>query len=222
MDLSEAETRRLIDKQLRDAGWEADSVEIRWSRGTRPVKGRNLAIAEWPTETGPADYVLFVDGDTRPLTVVWSGPAKAGVLVRFAGVDSREAAEPLRDRYLEVPAGEPLSADTWYWHQIQGLEVTTTAGDSLGEVADVFRAGGGEVYVVRGGPLGEVLVPAVRSVVVELDPSEGRMVVDPVALDLPDKPPRRRRRQEITRRSRKAPRGACPGRPGRSSNRYDA
>jgi 16S rRNA processing protein RimM len=152
--------------------------------------------------------VLFVDGDTRPLTVVWSGPAKVGVLVRFGGVDSRETAEPLRDRYLEALAGEPLSADTWYWHQIQGLEVTTTAGHSLGQVADVFRAGGGEVYVVRGGPLGELLVPAVRSVVVELDPSEGRMVVDPVALDLPDKPPRRRRRQEVTRRSRKAARAA--------------
>ncbi|WP_437296232.1 type I restriction-modification system endonuclease [Sorangium sp. So ce426] len=58
--LDEAATRRLIDKQLRDAGWEADSEQLHYRRGTRPQKGKNLAIAEWPTETGPVDYALFV------------------------------------------------------------------------------------------------------------------------------------------------------------------
>jgi type I restriction enzyme R subunit len=57
--LDEAETRHIIDAQLRDAGWEADSQMLRHSSGTRPVKGRNLAIAEWPTAKGPCDYVLF-------------------------------------------------------------------------------------------------------------------------------------------------------------------
>jgi type I restriction enzyme R subunit len=59
LDLTEAETRRLIDVQLWEAGWEADSEALRYSRGVRPEKGRNLAIAEWPTDSGPADYVLF-------------------------------------------------------------------------------------------------------------------------------------------------------------------
>jgi type I restriction enzyme R subunit len=57
--LSEADTRKLIDGQLRDVGWEADTSTLNYKRGTRPVKGRNLAIAEWPTKNGPADYVLF-------------------------------------------------------------------------------------------------------------------------------------------------------------------
>ena len=52
-------------------------------------------------------------------------------------------------------------------------------------MSEVFRAGAGEVYVVSGGPRGEVLVPAVRGVVTELAPAEGRLVVDAVALDLP-------------------------------------
>ena len=59
--LDEAETRKLVDGQLRQAGWEADTAELRYSVGTRPEKGRNLAIAEWPTASGPADYVLFTD-----------------------------------------------------------------------------------------------------------------------------------------------------------------
>lgn len=58
--IDEATTRTLIDQQLRDAGWEADSINLRWGKGTRPEAGRNIAIAEWPTETGRADYVLFV------------------------------------------------------------------------------------------------------------------------------------------------------------------
>lgn len=60
IDLDEADTRRIIDGQLRDAGWEVDSDNIRYSKGVRPQKGKNIAIAEWPTETGPADYVLFI------------------------------------------------------------------------------------------------------------------------------------------------------------------
>lgn len=60
IELDEADTRKLIDEQLRQAGWTADSAELRFSKGTRPEKGKNLAIAEWPTSSGPADYVLFV------------------------------------------------------------------------------------------------------------------------------------------------------------------
>ena len=60
IDLDEQATRALIDQQLRDRGWEANSVDLRFGKGVRPVKGRHLAIAEWPTQAGPADYALFV------------------------------------------------------------------------------------------------------------------------------------------------------------------
>ena len=59
IDLDEASTRALIDQQLRDHGWEADTKAIRYSEGVRPAKGSNLAIAEWPTANGPADYAFF-------------------------------------------------------------------------------------------------------------------------------------------------------------------
>lgn len=62
---SEAETRYLIDEQLRKVGWEADTEKLRYSKGTRPAKGHNIAIAEWPTDStvgnkGYVDYALFV------------------------------------------------------------------------------------------------------------------------------------------------------------------
>jgi type I restriction enzyme R subunit len=68
LGLDESDTRRLIDEQLRNAGWEADTETLRFERGVRPQKGKNLAIAEWPTASGPADYVLF--GGLEALAVV--------------------------------------------------------------------------------------------------------------------------------------------------------
>jgi len=61
--LAEDETRVIIDYQLRAAGWQADTLSLRYSLGTRPEKGVNKAIAEWPTETGVADYTLFAGLD---------------------------------------------------------------------------------------------------------------------------------------------------------------
>ncbi len=60
-DLSEDLTRILIDQQLIEAGWEADSLDLIYSKGARPEKGKNKAIAEWPTSSPKAcaDYVLF-------------------------------------------------------------------------------------------------------------------------------------------------------------------
>jgi type I restriction enzyme R subunit len=68
VEMDEAATRRKIDQQLREAGWEADTETIRHSLGVRPQKNKNIAIAEWPTAEGPADYVLF--SGLKPLATV--------------------------------------------------------------------------------------------------------------------------------------------------------
>lgn len=65
LDISEDETRFFIDEQLRRVGWTVDTKELRYSKGARPQKGVNQAIAEWPTDskvskTGYADYALFI------------------------------------------------------------------------------------------------------------------------------------------------------------------
>jgi len=59
---SEAETRELIDEQLREAGWECDTARLNYkSKKTLPEKGRFMAIAEWPCGSKYADYALFID-----------------------------------------------------------------------------------------------------------------------------------------------------------------
>ncbi|HCQ16920.1 MAG TPA: type I restriction-modification system endonuclease, partial [Cryomorphaceae bacterium] len=59
--MNEAETREIIDGQLRDGGWKADTAQYNYKLNkTLPEKGRNLAIAEWPAGSGWADYALFI------------------------------------------------------------------------------------------------------------------------------------------------------------------
>jgi type I restriction enzyme R subunit len=60
VQIDEAATRKIIDVQLADAGWEADTEHLTYAAGARPERGKNKAIAEWPTQgQQSADYVLF-------------------------------------------------------------------------------------------------------------------------------------------------------------------
>lgn len=60
LNLTEAETRKIIDEKLRQAGWEVDSENLRFDKGTRPKANKNMAIAEWSVGEKWADYALFV------------------------------------------------------------------------------------------------------------------------------------------------------------------
>ena len=159
--------------------------------------------------------IVHPEGRTEPLTVAWVQEDGPGLLVRFREIPDRGGAESLRDRYLEVDAPrDALPEGEYYWHQVIGSRVTTTDGRDLGSVEDVFRAGGGEVFIVSGGAWGEVMVPAVSAVIREFAPSEGRIVVDAEGLGLDEVPPAPRPRG---RRTTRAARAAAPA-PGPSTD----
>ncbi|SDQ97491.1 ribosome maturation factor RimM [Thermostaphylospora chromogena] len=102
------------------------------------------------------------------------------LLVRFDGVDDRNAAEALRGTLLVVDAEDlpPLDdPDEFYDHQLIGLAVWTVDGERVGQVADVLHHGQ-DLLVVRRGTE-EVYVPFVRALVPEVDLDGGRLVIDP-------------------------------------------
>ena len=96
-------------------------------------------------------------------------------VLHLAGIGTREAAEAVAGRYLEA-SPQALEPGTYFWDDLVGLRVESTAGAEVGELVEVFRAGGNEVYRVVG-PGGERLVPALRAIVREIDLERGVMIV---------------------------------------------
>lgn len=174
-------------------------------RGLQGLRGgvRVEPLSDEPGRFEPGSS-LYPEGTGRRLTVDWSQQDAPGLLVRFREVTTREAAEQLLGTYLEAEVATELAADAYWWHEVIGAAVTADTGEVLGTVADVFRAGGGEVYVVRGGPRGELMIPAVRAVFREFAPREGRLVVDADALGLDELTPRRPRGRRSSRAGRPA------------------
>jgi ribosomal 30S subunit maturation factor RimM len=107
-----------------------------------------------------------------------------GWWLRFVGLGDRSAVEHLRDVYLETHVtADDRAPGTWRWHELVGLAVRGSDGRQLGTIREIYRAGGAEVFVVRG-PNGEIDVPAVSHIVLELAPERGEVVVDVEVLDL--------------------------------------
>jgi 16S rRNA processing protein RimM len=156
-------------------------------RGFHGLRGtlRVESLTDRAEERFAVGKSLFVEGGDQRLTIAESAPDNLGWRVRFAEIADRTAAERLRDAYLEavVAPGEELPRGEFYWHQIVGAKVADVDGSALGEVVDVYRAGGAEVMVVMG-LAGELDIPIVRSLVRIFAPARGEIVVDGEALGL--------------------------------------
>lgn len=165
-----------------------DRLVVGLVRGVHGLRGAvRIEVLSDNPDRFAAGSVLHRENDDRPLTILSAHRDGPGMLVRFGEVTSREAADGLREVYLEADATD-LPQDAHYWHEIEGCAVLTDDGEELGRVVDIFRVGGSEVYVVRG-DRGETLVPAVAMVVKEIDTAAKRIVVDAEALGLRGEPP---------------------------------
>ena len=113
------------------------------------------------------------------------------MLVAFAGVTDRDAAEALVGTRICVPAADlaPLGADEFYYHEITGFAVETTEGRPIGTVRETFSTGLNDVWVVDGAErerpgcgsgLHEILIPVIADVVRAIDRPARRIVIEPM------------------------------------------
>ena len=131
---------------------------------------------------GDGSVLLTDPPDVGPLTVARGRAHSGRLLLRFAGVDDRAAAEALRGTLLiaEVDPNErPEDPDDFYDHQLVGLDVVARDGTPVGEVADMLHLPGQDVVVVRRPGGSETLVPFVVAIVPEVNLAGRRMVIDP-------------------------------------------
>ncbi len=131
------------------------------------------------------DAVLTTDRPARPtLLVERARPHHGRLLVQFAGVPDRNAAELLRGILLSVDASdddELDDPDEFYDHQLVGLTAVQVDGTVIGEVVDVVHLPASVLLALRNPEGRDILVPFVASIVPEVDLEAGRVVVDPPA-----------------------------------------
>ena len=110
--------------------------------------------------------------------------------------DRATATPPRRSatRYLEIDTpDEPREPGRWLWHELEGLAVRSATGEDLGRIVELYRAGGAEVFVVRG-PARRARRARRPRIVLDLAPERGEMIVDLEALALDARPVERRLR----------------------------
>ena len=120
---------------------------------------------------------LHVGGRSHSIT--HSSPAPNGqVILRLQGIDSVDAAKGLVGQPLTVPQSSvpPPREGEYYHFQLLGLDVFTHDGECLGRVQEILETGSNDVYVVFG-ESGEVLIPALTDVILQVRLDEGCMVV---------------------------------------------
>lgn len=103
---------------------------------------------------------------------------KQFLILKLEGVDTPEEANLLRQTYVkrERKPNENLGEDTFYIEDLIGLEVYDEASNFIGTLTEVLSPGANDVYVVKT-EKDEILLPAIKDVVLDVDIKAGKMVV---------------------------------------------
>ena len=136
-----------------------------------------LPLTDFPRRFEQTESLLMADG-TR-LILESARMNKDVVLVKFRGMDTPEVWAPLRHQelYVTEDALMPLPPGQYYIHQVIGLTVVDNSGSTLGTVSDVLQTGSNDVYAVKTLDGGELLLPAIESVIHSIDIVNSRMTV---------------------------------------------
>ncbi len=142
-------------------------------------------VTDFPTRRFKRGNSVVIKGEAHKI----QGARIQGgtVLLKLEDIQDRDTAAALRGAEVEVPTQDAVSLPKgqFYWHQVIGLRVEdATSHEPLGEVTDIIETGANDVYIVRG-PKAEILVPAIKDVVKNIDPTEGRMLIQPLPGMLP-------------------------------------
>ncbi|GAC1388906.1 MAG: ribosome maturation factor RimM [Ktedonobacteraceae bacterium] len=127
---------------------------------------------------------IFLGPDYAPRKIIAVRPYKGTmVILKFVGVDDATTADTLRGRDLAIPLAQlaQLPADSYYQHDILGLRVATLTGRAIGTIVEIMATGSNDVYVVKGENGQQILLPAIKDVVKQVDLIRQMMYIEPMA-----------------------------------------
>ena len=133
-----------------------------------------------PSRFENMDYAFLKEGEGyRRVDIRVRRAGADAVFLRMEGVNTRNDAEEMRGTllYIDRAHAVELDEDSTFICDLMGLKGVLTDGGEIGKIIDVMQPGGNDVYVFKG-KRGEVLVPALKSVVVKVDLAAGEMLLD--------------------------------------------
>lgn len=151
---------------------------------TRGLRGEVVAelLTDFPERfEGLVDVIgTLPDGNPFDLKIERYFFQKGRIVLKFAGYDSIEQGENLRNVEISVPESEAveLDAEEFFDWQLEGCRVETVGGETIGVVRELLRTGGTEVLIVAGTDK-EFLIPFAESICVEVDVDNKLIRIDP-------------------------------------------
>lgn len=135
-------------------------------------------LTDFPERIVPGKRLLLGD-DKKPYEVLTVRGSEERLILGLAGLADRDAAGLLRNELVFVPASEvpALPEGEYYLHELIDLPVQTEDGTLLGILTEILYTGANDVFVVEKEGGGELLLPAIDDVVLEVDIEKGRIVV---------------------------------------------
>ncbi|WP_373898476.1 ribosome maturation factor RimM [Haloimpatiens sp. FM7315] len=121
---------------------------------------------------------VLLDGQERAITSVKFQKDK--VILKIEGINSMDDAMRCKGKYLEINRKDavPLEENSYFISDLLNCKVFDTEGVEIGKMYDVIKTGNNDVYWIKGDK--EVLVPALKNVVVNVDMDNLKIIIKPI------------------------------------------
>ena len=147
--------------------------------------GVRVEVKVYPTTDEPErflelDYVLLDTGrELRKLEIKNVKFFKNLVILKFKGVDNINDIEKYKGRDLWIPReeGQELEEDEYYIADLLGMSVVLEDGQEFGTLKDVMETGANDVYIIDSAEHGEVLLPAIKECILDVDLEKNVMTI---------------------------------------------
>jgi 16S rRNA processing protein RimM len=142
-----------------------------------------LSLTDIPNRFAELE-VIHLGPDHIRYRIKGSRPYKGEMVVlKLEGIEDANTAETLRNLDLCIPLSQltTLPADSYYQHDLLGLQVVTMDGQDVGKIVDIIVTGSNDVYVIKGkADRREILIPAIKDVIKQVDLTRKMMYIEPM------------------------------------------
>jgi len=127
-------------------------------------------LTDFPERLKPGTYI-YVGEKKQAIKITRRRPHSEGMILGFEGISTAEQTEKYRAQTVYVKGDDrpPLPEGEYYHPQIIGMNVVDESGAALGVITEIIETGANDVYVVKNADEREILLPALKQVLLDIN-----------------------------------------------------